>query len=140
MNTYNTSAYEPESVAVAKPIPFSTKEMGYDPIQVDQYLQKLSDEYNSLQQSYTDLFGKYDALTRQSGVSLEAISKAMVNAEVQAMRIVAEAKSEASKIIQDAHRDLTFIQNEKARLKTEIGGIANRLKSLGLTIPENVLP
>jgi cell division septum initiation protein DivIVA len=112
-------------------IPFAKKAMGYDPEQVDKYFQKVAGEYSCLQRSYTELFGKYEELTRQSNDNMTAIAKAMVDAEVQAIRTVSDAKAEAAKIINGAYQDLTVIQNEKARLTAEITNIIERLKSLG---------
>jgi len=109
---------------------FAKQPMGYDQSQVDRYVQKLTDEYNSLQNQFTELSVKYERAIRQPSENMEAISKALVEAEVRAIQIVAEAKNEATRIIEGAHTELKKIQQEKTYVTGEIGDILNRLKGI----------
>lgn len=115
--------------------------MGYDQNQVDRYLQKLTDEYESLQQQVADLSDERDRLMRQpqsraqageagKEISMEAISKALVDAEVKAIQVVADAKAEAARIIENAQSDVKKIHQEKSRAAAEVVAITERLKNL----------
>jgi len=118
-------------------IPFATQAMGYDRNQVDKYIQKLADEYRNLQQKFNELSSRTDSspdrqlIERQSAdrqnSNMEAISKAIVDAEVKAIQIVAEAKNEASRVVGNAYNELGKIQQEKERVVTEINGLVKRL-------------
>ena len=136
MNAFQPTASDS---AGARNIPFATKPMGYDPDQVNQYLQKLMGEYRNLQQNYAQLLQKHNDLEKQSGVNMDAIAKAMVEAEAHAIRIVAKAKEEASQIVQDAKLNLIVLKNEKSQVISEISGIADRLKAIDLNIPNHLL-
>ena len=116
----------------AKMVPFATRKIGYDPDQVDRYFQRVAAEYGNLQRSYTELYQKYDDLVKQSNSSANVIAKAMINAEAQATRIAAEAKAEASRIINEAHRDREAVKKAKALLSSEINSIVSRLQSIGV--------
>ena len=125
-----TQPSPPSGPATAAAIPFPKKAKGYDQELVDKYLQKLMSEYNNLQQSYIDLSARYKELAGRPSSNMDAIAKALVEAEARAMKIVADAKAEASRITRGAHQDLTLIQNERTRLRMDINGIVNRLQSL----------
>ncbi|MCL2112040.1 MAG: DivIVA domain-containing protein [Clostridiales bacterium] len=119
-------------------IPFATQSMGYDRSQVDRYVQKLADEYRSLQLKFkvlSERFEKTESLAAsRSGdamdVGTQAISKAMVDAEVKAIEIVAEAKNEASKVVDNAHAELANIQRERERVVAEVSTLMNRLRDV----------
>jgi len=111
-------------------IPFATQKTGYNQDQVDRYIGKLADEYASLQQKYSDLYAKYDVQSKQSDVGLAAVSKAIVDAEVRAIQIVAEANNEASQIKGNAHVELVQIQHEKDRVVNEIFEMIRNLKGV----------
>ena len=87
----------------AKMVPFATREIGYDPDQVDKYFQRVAAEYSNLQRSYTELYQKYDDLVKR-----------------------------ASKIINEAHRDREAVQKAKALLNSEIDSIVSRLQSIAV--------
>ena len=112
-------------------IPFASAAMGYDREQVDRYFQKVAGEYSSLQRLYAELSAKHNTLVQQSSDNMEAISKAMVDAKIHAIKVVSEANAEASKIVNGAHDDLKMIQYERTRLTAEINDIVSRLKLLG---------
>ena len=109
-------------------VPFALQKMGYDQDQVDRYIDKITDEYTSLQQKYTDLYAKYNVQTKQSDAGMAAVSKAIVDAEVSAIQIVAEANNEAAQIKGHAHAELVHIQQEKDRVVNEIFEIIKALK------------
>ena len=111
-------------------VPFSTQKTGYDQDQVDRYIGKLTDEYANLQQKYTDLYAKYDVHAKQSDIGLAAVSKAIVDAEVRAIQIVAEANNEAAQIKGNAHVELVHIQQEKDRVVNEVFEMIKSLKGV----------
>ena len=120
-------------------IPFATQENGYDRNQVDRYVQKLADEYKGLQQMYNGLVEQRSyapppppppAPPTRPEVNAEAVGKALVDAEVKAIQIVAEAKNEASRIIGSAYADLGKIQQEKERVILEINSLMRKLKEI----------
>ena len=127
-------------------IPFATQENGYDRNQVDRYVQKLADEYRGLQQMYNDLIEQRNFTPPpppaptpvqapapppfRSEVNAEAIGKALVDAEVKAIQIVTEAKSEASRVIGGAYAELGKIQQEKERVIAEINSLMRKLKEI----------
>ena len=130
-------------------IPFATQEMGYDRNQVDKYVQKLADEYRGLQNKYNELVerkngapspdGRSDANIGLSSINAEAISKAIVDAEVKAIQIVTEAKNEASRVIGNAYSELGKIQQEKDRVILEINALVRKLKEIIPTVEERPL-
>ena len=116
-------------------VPFATQKMGYDEDQVDRYITKLTDEYSNLQKKYTGLFAKYEAQSKQTDVGMAAVSKAIVDAEVKAIQIVAEANNEAAQIKGSAHVELVHIQQEKDRLTNDI---FEMIKSLQGVVPFSI--
>ena len=131
-------------------IPFATQEMGYDRNQVDKYVQKLADEYRGLQHKYNELSekkngtmsldsGKHEANSSVNNINAEAISKAIVDAEVKAIQIVTEAKNEASRVIGNAYSELGKIQQEKERVILEINALVRKLKEIIPTVEERPL-
>ena len=124
-------------------IPFRTQTLGgYDQTQVDDYFEKLTDEYNKLQTLYTDLNDRYDRLTKQQPTAnMQAISKALVDAEVKAMQIVEDAENKAMQIMENtknettrltgkAYMELGQIRQEKERVTGEINEIMDRLNAV----------
>ena len=109
---------------------FTTQPRGYDKNQVDRYIQMLSDEYDNLQKQYAELSNQYASVTTQSSAHMEAISKALVSAEVHAKQIITEAKNEAARIIGGAHMELQKLQQDKASAVAEINNLVNRLRGL----------
>jgi len=109
-------------------VPFTTQKMGYDRDQVDKYINKLTGEYSSLHKKYTELFSKYDLHAKQSDMGMAAVSKAIVDAEVRAIQIIAEANNEAAQIKGSAHVELVHMQQEKDHVVNEIFDMIKRLK------------
>jgi len=109
---------------------FSTQAIGYDQDQVDSYIQKLTDEYDSLQRNFTELYDRYDRLVKKSGVGMASVSQTMADAEVKAEQLITEANNEAARIIRNAHIELGQIQHTKDRLITEISDILNGLRGI----------
>ena len=111
-------------------VPFATQKAGYDKDQVDRYVSKLADEYTGLQQKYTDLYAKYEAQTKQADAGLTAVSKAIVDAEIRAIQILAEANNEAAQIKGSAHVELVHMQQEKDRVVSDIFEMIKNLKGI----------
>ena len=111
----------------------SKKTTGYDLTQVDRYVHKVTEEYEILQRSYTELEEKYDMLQRRNNETVDAVAKAIVDAEVEAMRIITDAKVEAQKIIKYAYQELKIVQDEKVRLTSELREIVQKVKAMGQT-------
>ena len=111
--------------------------MGYDRNQVDRYVQKLADEYRGLQHKFNEVSEKKDGpVSDRQNINAEAISKAIVDAEVKAIQIVAEAKNEASRVIGNAYNELGKIQQEKERVIVEINALVRKLKDIIPTVEE----
>ena len=113
-------------------VPFTTQDVGYDRDQVDRYIVKITDEYTNLQEKYTELHARYDAKPKQTdiGIGMEAVSKAIVDAEVRAIQIIAEANNEAAQIKGSAHVELVHLQQEKDRVVSEIFDMIKGLKGV----------
>ena len=143
----NRSEKDVKKMSTPIKIPFATQENGYDRNQVDRYVQKLADEYKGLQQMYNELVEQKSYVptppappmpppvpsqppTSRPEVNAEAIGKALVDAEVKAIQIVAEAKSEASRIIGGAYAEIGKIQQEKERVVAEINALMRKLKDI----------
>ena len=117
-------------------IPFQTQEMGYDQAQVDSYLQKFADEYNRLQLAYNELNDQNNKpANQQPDMNMQAISKALVDAEVKALQIIEDAKSQATQITGAAYLELGQIQQQKERTMSELTELYNRLREM---FPVNV--
>ena len=111
-------------------IPFSTQEMGYSQSQVDKYIQKLTSEYGNLQQKFSELSVKSEQKELPSDDGMRAIAKALVDAEIKGIQIVAEAKGEASRIIGNAYEELEQVKEAKERTLIEIRELMNGLKDI----------
>lgn len=111
MSNMNLSAIahiEPE-------VAFTRQLRGYDMVQVDRYIKKLTDayqtaysEYNSVCKKYTDLLEKSSELEKKAqpgGINAEIISKTLIDAEIKARNIVNSARAEAEKIKKAAFMD-----------------------------------
>ena len=109
---------------------FTIQALGYDKEQVDGYIQKLTDEYYRLQSQFAELAAKAESQERQPAANMEAISKALVHAETMAMQIIADANSEAARIVGEAHMELQKMQQEKVAATAEISSLMNRLQGV----------
>jgi len=111
-------------------VQFAIQKAGYDQDQVDRYINKLADEYSGLQKKYTNLFAKYSDQAKQSEVSVAAVSKAIIDAEVRAIQIIAAANNEAARIKGSAQAELVHMQQEKDRVTNEIFEMIRSLKDV----------
>jgi len=116
-------------------IRFTARKSGYDQEQVDRYIDKLTFEYTSLQKKYNDLFNEYNSVTKQSDAGMAAVSKAIVDAEIRAIQIIAEANNEAAQIKGNAHVELAHVKQEKDRV---VGEIFEMIKSLKGVVPFSI--
>jgi cell division septum initiation protein DivIVA len=122
-------------------IPFTKQAVGYDQDQVDKYIQKLTDEYKLLHQKFTEMSERQDLIASQSTqpvIHTEAISKALVDAEVKAIQIVAEAKNEATRIIENAYMEIGQLQQARERTIGEINELVNGLKTMIPASPDSM--
>ena len=114
-----------------KIIPFKMQVMGYDKNQINNYIQKLSEEYDKLYAAYTDLSGRYGCLEeKQSDDSIQAISRALITAQIKAAQIIDEVRNEALQITEKAHMELGQLRQEKDILKKEIHRMVKGLKAI----------
>ena len=101
-------------------IQFASQKKGYNMTQVDEYINKLSYEYKRLHNMYLLLSDKNERHLQVNGsADMEAISKALVDAQVKRIEIIAGAKAEATRIIEEAYKDYIVIEQEKKRILNE---------------------
>ena len=113
---------------------FTSQTRGYDKNEVNRYIQKITEEYNKLQEQYVELSNQHELLLSQTNANMEVIFKVLVDAELNAKQITADAKNEAARIIGSAHMELQKLQQDKASAVSEINDIVNRLRGLISTI------
>ena len=94
---------------------FSAERRGYSKTQVDQYIDRLSKAYNvayeenrELQLKYNDLQDNFKILDSKikSTQGSEVITRAIVDAEILAQKIISDAHAEAETIRVDAKRSI----------------------------------
>ena len=135
-------------------IKFSEQPMGYDKHQVDNYLNKLTYEYNAMHNEYMNLVSKCNSLSEtclrlsdeknrlaevanhnpsQNAEHESAISRALIDAEMLAKQIVDRANSEHAKIedtIRIAREELKQVQLTKDKMLIEMHEMRKRFNSL----------
>ena len=104
---------------------FTIQADGYDVQQVDSYIQRVAEEYENLRCQYEKLLGQYSSLASQRRAQCEATSQMI--ADAMSKQIVAEAKTEADRIVQGAVASLNQINNEKVRVAGELYDMAKWL-------------
>jgi len=116
---------------------FTTQAMGYNKDQVDEYIQRLSAEYSNLLDKYNhSLAAKADAFINTApAANVEAVGRALVDAQAKGMEIIAAAKSEAAHIVNGANSEYNRIETERNRLLAEMNHLLDGLKKI---IPVNI--
>ena len=83
---------------------FTEEKNGYDREQVDSYISKLSQAYQTAYDEYQDVSGKYNSLLEdckklevqeRTGLSSDIVAKTLINTEALAQKIIADAHAEA---------------------------------------------
>lgn len=111
---------------------FLSQSRGYNKDQVERYIQIISDEYGKLQRQYEEMSKKYAAFAEQGVTDMEAVEKVVMAAEINARQVIDTAQGEAARIVEEAHRELGTLQQEKTSLISEISGLVNRLHGIML--------
>jgi len=107
---------------------FTKRFFGYDTEQVDGYIKKLTDAYQTAYDEYNALNGKYKEIKEThencgnggnggngGGADTDArfAAKTLINAEALAKKLIADAREEASRIIESSERIRTEAQSVK---------------------------
>ena len=96
---------------------FSEQQNGYDKTQVDNYIKKLTEAYQTAYKEYIAVYEKYNALlqdykklesSKQTGLDAELITKALLNAEKLAKEIIDNAHTEERRIIDMTAKNLEY--------------------------------
>jgi len=135
-------------------IKFSEQPMGYDKQQVDNYINKLTYEYNAMHNEYMNLVTKCNSLSetcmrlsdeknrfaemldKQPSGSHEneaAIARALIDAEILAKQIVDRANTEAAKVeesLRIARDELKQTQLIKDKMLIEVHEMKKRFNSI----------
>jgi vacuolar-type H+-ATPase subunit H len=90
---------------------FDRRDAGYDPKQVDGYIQKLTGEYELLNEKYNKLAAVYDK-TKHSNAEPETAVLEIQNARHNSFQIVNDANEEAVKIIRKAEEKKESLLSE----------------------------
>ena len=115
-------------------ISFAKEKNGYDREQVDSYIKKLSDAYQTTYLEYLDISGKYKSLLEErekpnaqgaAELSPDVIAKTLINTEMLAQKIITDAQAEATELIKDARKAVNGANDETAKAKEEARRIVN---------------
>ena len=109
---------------------FTNQIRGYDKSQVDSYIQKLTYEYGKLQEQYMELSGQHELLQKKANTGMGMIAKVLVDAERNAVGIIADAKNEAARVVGNAHVEFEKLQQDKAIVVAEINEMADKLREM----------
>ena len=120
--------------------------IGYDISQVNNYVNKFAQAYQTVYDEYKSLYGKYNDLLKKHNelevrdkntLNPDIISKTLINAEMLARQIISEGEAEAKKIIEKANSDAKMIVRracaENAEIKMQI---RNFIREAGAGIPQ----
>ena len=112
---------EERAEMVSQEITFSRQLSGYDRDQVDRYLQRLCDAYQTAYDGYNEMMHEYNTLLRRyrqleeqemSRPNQDIIAKILVDSESAAQKRISEANSEAEKIIAEARSTTADMRRE----------------------------
>lgn len=117
---------------------------GYDPMEVETFLEMVADEYEELATERNKF--KEEILTLQTQLkdyqqveqtlkqtlmnAQESVNRARVNTEKEANLILHEAELKAEKLLEKARRDLETMKNELVIVRAQKESFAKRLKHL----------
>jgi cell division initiation protein len=123
---------------------FKTKVRGYDPMEVESFLEMVSDEYeavlnerNRLSEEMTKLktqLRDYQQVEKTLQETLmnaqENVNQARENSKREAQIVIREAELKSERILDDAREKLDKMKNEYSILKAQKESFAKRLKHL----------
>lgn len=123
---------------------FKSTFRGYDPLEVNTFLEMVADEYEELQNERNQLNNEISTLRTQLKDyqqvehtlkqtlmnAQESVNRARVNTEKEANLIIHEAELKAEKILERARRDLEKMKNELIIVRSQKESFAKRLKHL----------
>lgn len=115
---------------------------GYDPVEVETFLEIISDEFELLLRVKSDLREKVTIFETElkkykevEGSLHETLieakrtsSQSLETSKREAETIIRDAESKAQKIVEDAHRQMRRLQDEISMLKTQRESFVRRLK------------
>jgi len=117
---------------------------GYDPVEVETFLEMVADEYeellNELHQTQNEVITLRTQLKDYQQVehtlketlmnAQESINRARINTEKEANLIISEAELKAEKLLEATRHDLDKMKNELILLRSQKESFAKRLKHL----------
>jgi len=117
---------------------------GYDPLEVETFLEMVADEYESLQKEVESLraevrtlqtqlkdYQQVEQTLKQTLMNAqESINRARMNTEKEASLIIHEAELKAEKILDEARREVERLRNDIVLLRSQKESLARRLKHL----------
>jgi cell division initiation protein len=123
---------------------FKTKVRGFDPLEVEAFLEMVSDEYETVlneRNRFSDEISKlktqlrdYQQVEKTLQETLmnaqENVNQARENSKREAQIIVREAELKSERILDDAREKLDKMKNEYSILKAQKESFAKRLKHL----------
>ena len=129
-------------------ITFTREKNGYDREQVDSYIKKVSDAYQTTYYEYLDINSKYSKLVEERekagaeenqerpGMNSEIAAKTLINTEMLAQKIIADAQAEATAVIDESRKSIADAQAEAAALKEEARKIISEAEAEAEEIKE----
>ena len=111
---------------VSTNVGFTNEKNGYDKEQVDNYIKKISEAYQTTYYEYLDVSDKYKSLSEerekpivqeQPSANSDIIAKTLINTELLAQKIIAEAQAEATTVIAQANKILADANAETVNAK-----------------------
>ena len=128
---------------------FTEERKGYDKKQVDSYIKKLSEAYQTTFDEYKEINDKYENLlvdcnqqnendNKQESTELnsEIITKALLNAEKLAQSITVDARAEAAAVKSEAQKIVDSAKNEASTAKKAAQRIINEANAEAIMIKE----
>ena len=123
---------------------FKTKVRGYDPVEVESFLEMVADEFELIQNDrnrFGEEIGKlkvqlrdYQQVEKTLQETLmnaqETVSQSRENSKREAQIVIREAELKSERILDDAREKLDKMKNEYAILKSQKESFAKRLKHL----------
>jgi cell division initiation protein len=123
---------------------FKTKVRGFDPIEVESFLEMIADEYESilnernrfaeevtkLKTRLTDYQQVEKTLQETLMNAQETVSQSRENSKREAQIVLREAELKAERILDEAREKLDKMKNELSILKSQKESFAKRLKHL----------
>ena len=107
-------------------ISFMKERNGYSKEQVDNYIKKLSEAYQTTYNEFLDISGKYKSLLdnrersdkpEQTGLNPDIAAKTLINTEMLAQKIIADAQADATAIMSEASKIRSDAETEAAKAK-----------------------